>query len=92
MAKNETFAQTASNRASFPEVTWETINEPGTYVARDTGDLYRVPQEALIRGSSPIIRMESLGAQRLVHLSRNPYITTVEARMLAAECNVHPNF
>ncbi len=82
----------AAHRAAYSEVTWEGIIEPGTYVERESGDLYRVPQEALIRGSSPVIRKESHGTTRLVQLSKNPFITTVEARMLAAECNVNPNF
>ena len=79
-------------RNVLPEVSWEQINEPGTYVEIGTGDLYRIPKEALLQGSSPLIRKESLGASRLVQLSNNPFITTFQARMLACEHNVQPNF
>ena len=80
------------SRMSLPEVTWETLSEPGAYVELGTGDLYRVPKEALIHGASPVIRKESLGASRLVQLSRNPFITTFEARMQACQNNIQPNF
>jgi hypothetical protein len=73
-------------------MSWEDISEAGAYIERGSGDLYRVPREALIKGSSPIIRKESSGASRLVQVSKNPFITTLEARMLCAEHNVTPNF
>ena len=79
-------------RRALPELSWPDISEPGAYVERGTGDLYRVPKEALIQGSSPMIRKETLGASRLVQISRNPFITTFEARLLACEHNVEPNF
>ncbi len=79
-------------RSVLPELSWEQITEPGTYVEVGTGDLYRIPKEALIHGSSSVIRKESLGASRLVQLSNNPFITTFQARMLACEHNIQPNF
>jgi hypothetical protein len=79
-------------RVVLPEFTWEQITEPGAYVEKGTGDLYRIPKEALVVGASPMIRKESAGASRFVQLSKNPYITTLEARMLCAEHNIQPNF
>jgi len=74
------------------ELSWESIENPGAYVDVSTGELYRVPQEALLQGSSPMIRKESLTASRLVQISKNPFITTFQARMLSCEHNVQPNF
>ncbi|HEV8438836.1 MAG TPA: hypothetical protein VGT40_12130 [Methylomirabilota bacterium] len=71
---------------------WQNVTEPGVYVEVGTGDLYRFPPEALIPGSSPLIRRETLETAVLVQLSRDPFITTFEARMLAAEHNIKPNF
>ncbi len=79
-------------RSALRQTTWENLTDPGAYVELGTGDLYRVPQEALVQGGSPVIRKQSLGASRLVQLSKNPFITTMEARMLAAENNISPNF
>ena len=61
-------------------------------MSRGTGDLYRIPKEGLVPGSSPIVHKESLGASRLMQISKHPYITTLAARMLCAEHNIEPNF
>jgi hypothetical protein len=79
-------------RFTLPEVTWEQLDEPGAYVELGSGDLYRVPQEALIPGGSPIIHKESIGASRLVQVSRNPFVTTLQARLSCAQHNIEPNF
>ena len=79
-------------RFSLPEVTWESVTQPGAYVERGSGDLYRIPREALIPGSSPIIHKESNGASRLVQISPNPFVTSLEARLRCAQHNIEPNF
>ncbi len=76
----------------LPEIAWEDLTEPGAYVERGTGDLYRFPKEALIPGASPIIVKQSSGASRLVQLSKDPFLTTLQARLLCAEHNIQPNF
>ncbi len=82
----------SEHRAALMEVTWETINEPGAYVELGSGDLYRVPKEALIPGASPVIHKESRGASRLAQISRNPFVTTLQARLICAQYNIDPNF
>lgn len=89
--QNVTVSAQPSHRLAFPEVPWDEIHEPGAYVERGTGDLYRVPQEA-IGPASPMIKKQSRGASRLVRISLNPFVTTLEARMLCAEVNIDPNF
>jgi hypothetical protein len=79
-------------RHALMEVGWEDINEPGAYVEKDSGDLYRIPQEALIRGGSPLIMKESRGASRLLQVSKNPFVTDFEARHRCAQYNIEPNF
>jgi hypothetical protein len=78
--------------AWLPEVSWQDIKDPGAYVEVGSGDLYRFPHEALMQGASPLVRKESAGSSRLIKISDNPYITTLEARMVCAEHNVAPNF
>jgi hypothetical protein len=91
-----TEARTASvepqHRTRLLEVSWGDINEAGAYVEVGSGDLYRIPKEALIQGSSPLVRKESLGASSLMRVSKDPFITTFEARMVCAENNIQPNF
>ncbi|HEV2494747.1 MAG TPA: hypothetical protein VG204_16920 [Terriglobia bacterium] len=81
-----------SRRYALSEVTWEAINDPGAYVERGSGDLYRFPKESLIPGASPAIVKESRGASVLVKLSEDPFITTFKARLLCAQHNIEPNF
>jgi hypothetical protein len=61
-------------------------------VERGTGDLYRIPMEALVPGASPLIRKQSSGASRFVQVSKDPFVTTLEARMVCAEHNIQANF
>ena len=82
----------ATRRFSLPEVTWEAIEQPGAYVEKGSGDLYRIPKEALIPGASPAIVKESRGASVLVKLSDDPFLTTFKARLLCAQHNIEANF
>jgi hypothetical protein len=77
---------------SHPEVSWDDLETPGFYVSRATGNGYRVPAEALIKGASPVIEQVSVQPSRLVKLSDNPFIPLIKARNLAADCNIEPNF
>ncbi len=79
-------------RAVLPEFSWGDIQEPGSYVERGSGDLYRIPKEALVPGASPVIHKESRGGSRFVLVCRNPYVTTLEARLRCAQHNIEPNF
>lgn len=79
-------------RTRLLEVCWQDLSQPGAYVELGSGDLYRIPKEALIQGASPLIRKESSGASVLVQVSRNPFVTTLEARMICAEHNIVPKF
>src|SRR5216117_1287096 len=80
------------SRSSLPEVSWEEITEPGAYVERGTGDLYRIPKEALISGTFPVIHKQSAGGSRLTRVSKDPFLTTLEARLRCAQHNIEPNF
>jgi hypothetical protein len=82
----------ASRRHSLSETPWEFIRKPGAYVELGSGDLYRFPKEALSAGTSPNIVKESRGASVLAKLSDNPFISTFEARLTAAQHNIEPNF
>jgi hypothetical protein len=83
----------ASQRwSTLPELTWEQIAEPGAYVEQGSGDLYRVPKEALPLGNTPTIHNKCVGASRFVRLSPNPFILTLDARMRCAAYNIQPNF
>ncbi len=87
-----TLSTHATRREVSSEVTWASINEPGAYVDRSSGSLYRFPEESLLAVSSPAVVKESHGASRLVKLSDDPFVTTIMARLLCARHNVEANF
>ena len=80
------------SRSPLPQTSWGQIEEPGAYVELGSGDLYRFPKESLIPGASPMIVKESEGASRLLQISKNPFVTNLEARLTCARHNVQPNF
>lgn len=84
--------QTIEKQKVLVQVSWEGISEAGAYVETQTGRLFRVPPEALLAGSSPLIRQSCTEVSTYIQLSKNPYISVFEARMLAAENNVEPHF
>lgn len=79
-------------RHTLPEYSWEELTEPGTYVEKETGDLYRIPRELLVQGTPRLICRARLRISRLVQLSKNPFMTTFVARITCAEHNVKSNF
>src|SRR5947199_4581951 len=64
MEQAKTKSVEPQQRFALPEVTWDDRNEPGAYVERGSGDLYRIPKEGLIPGGSPIVHKESIGSSR----------------------------
>jgi len=76
------------------QVTWASMKLPGAYVDQQTGELYRVPAEALLGGASPVIHRESSQPEGgvLIRISPNPYVPTNSAKMLAAQLNVEISF
>jgi len=64
---------------------WTEIDEPGCYLFIDTGDLVRIPTDALASGHSPLIALKSNREPRLVRLSGNPALSS--KRRTAARCS-----
>ena len=82
----------ALHRDMLAEIDWDDVHEAGAYVEKGSGDLYRIPKEALINGKSLLISKESRGASRLVQISRDPFVTTIHARLSCCQHNIDPNF
>ena len=82
----------STRQPSLMELGWQDIHEPGAYVELGSGDLYRIPKEALIAGASPVVVKESRGLSRLVLVSKDPFVTTLQARLRCAQHNIEANF
>lgn len=92
MKEAETQSIEGKHRSTLPEVGWEDLAQPGTYVEEASGDLWRIPKEAFVNGGSPVLIRESAGASRLRMLSKDPFMPSLQARLLCAQHNIHPNF
>ena len=79
-------------RQVLPEFAWSEIHEPGAYVERETGDLFRIPKEAIVPGASPMVTKETRLVTRFAQISKNPFCTLLEARLRCAQNNIEPNF
>lgn len=92
MEKGRNQSIEAAHRHTLTEVAWEDVSDPGCYVDEASGDLYRIPKEALVTGASPVVVRESSGASRLRQISNDPFMPTLKARLLCAQHNIQPNF
>ncbi len=70
---------------------WNLIKEPGAYVFMDSGELARVPFEALAPGHSPAMTITSKRPVLLARISTDPYVPLSKARQLAADFDLHVN-
>ena len=52
----------------------------------------RAELEIRIDEGSPVLIRESTGASRLRMLSKDPFMPTLQARLMCAQHNIHPNF
>ena len=74
------------------QTTWEELSQPGAYIEEGTGALYRVPQEALMGGASPVINRVQNNEPVLFKISDDPWVTKFQARQIAANNDIQPNF
>jgi hypothetical protein len=74
------------------EMSWNDIQRPGSYLIIGSGDLVRVPQDALAPGHSPLITITSTGETRVAKLSDNPAEPISVLRAFAADNDYFVNF
>ena len=83
----------AEHRSSrLQEMSWNEIQRPGSYLILGSGDLVRVPQDALAPGHSPLITITSAGETRVAKLSDNPAEPISVLRSFAADNDYFVNF
>lgn len=90
MNPRTTSSEGASSAAD--QLIFGNLSEAGTYLCNGTGHLYRVPEDAVKIGRSPVI--EILGKEPIVvtKLSDDPFLTINKARMIAANLDLGINF
>ncbi len=82
--------------AAHPEVgsvePFEQIRAPGSYVLKRSGELLRVPEDALQPGRSPAIDIVSKDPWLCTKISNDPYLSVSKARAIAADMDLSVNF
>jgi hypothetical protein len=73
-------------------VPFDEIHTPGCYVSKNTGNLYRIPAEALALGRSPLIEIVSKTGTLMTKIAEDPWVPITKARQLCADADVYPNF
>ena len=75
---------------------WNDIEEPGTYAALDGKTMFRVQEDALVPGRSPVITTvnaeNGTSGVSVAKISDDPNITLTKARQLCADSDIHPSF
>jgi len=79
-----------ASTTQMPIVGWSDINQQGTYVEVETGELYRFPEEALVAGHSPLISTSKRTG--FARLSEDPNLIISQARRLCADADIKPDF
>ncbi len=68
------------------------VHAPGCYVENDTGDLLRVPEDALMTGKSPRIDIVSKQPRLVTKIADDPWVRISTARQLAADADLYSSF
>ena len=90
-AKGET--SSPEHRAHrLQEMSWNEIDRPGCYLLVDSGELLRIPQDALAAGHSPLISVTSVEEMRVAKLTDNPADPISTLRTLAADNDYFVHF
>ncbi len=85
-----TMAQFRSSHLA--EMGWNDIDTPGCYLLVESGELVRIPQEALAPGHSPLVTITSTKDMRVARISENPAEAISTLRSIAADNDYYVNF
>ena len=79
-------------KVGYHRVAFSELETPGTYVANESGELFRVPSDALAAGRTPVMEIVSNSPRMLTKISDNPWIPISKARQLAAASDLFVDF
>lgn len=68
------------------------VRTPGCYVARASGDLFRVPEQALAEGDSSHMKIVSEPPKVVTKIADDPWVPINKARRLAADADLFVSF
>jgi len=83
---------TSRFRTPKESLAFSEVHTPGCYVGRGTGDLYRIPVEALGEGQNPQVEIVSTPPRVVTKITDDPWIPINKARHLAADADLTVGF
>ena len=88
----ETKSQLKETPGVLKVLEFNKISEPGSYIMLDTGDLVRVPREAIAPDHSLLITIHRRGTTRVAMLSNDDTELISTLRDIAANNDIQTNF
>ena len=73
-------------------VPFNEMSEPGSYYCHQTGWLYRIPEEGLALGHSPLMNICSNDQLFVTKITDDPYVPVGKAREICANWDFFVNF
>lgn len=75
----------------FLSCRFDEIEKAGVYI-NQRGEMFRVPEDALAEGRSPLLIWESSDGNVVTRISDNAYTAISKCRQLAADADLQVNF
>jgi hypothetical protein len=88
----ESKTQNVFNSQHTQRIAFGDVNTPGSYVCNESGCLFRVPEDGLVSGRSPLIEIVSRTPTMMTKISDDPWLPISKARQLAADADLYINF
>ncbi len=73
-------------------VPFNELSEPGAYYCNHTGWLYRIPNDCLTLGHSPVMNICSLDKCLVTKVSEDPWVPVNKARTICCNWDFAVNF
>ena len=88
------FTPTEGTKFSAKRVTipFNEMSDPGAYYCHSTGWLYRIPDEGLATGHSPVMNIQSSDELYVTRISSDPWVPLNKARQVCANLDFAINF
>jgi len=91
-ARKHELMEVSRHKSGIMTCQFDQIESPGIYIENKTGTLFRIPDDALAPGRSPVIEVLNEEPWVVTKISDDPYMPLTKARMVAADLDLPVNF
>lgn len=87
-----TLAEEGAPTRKHVTIPFNEIYDPGTYYNHDTGWIFRIPEEALALGHSPVMTVLCQDENYVTKISDDPWLPANKARQICSDMDFAVNF